>query len=112
MFLYDKIQKNNAYIHYKMKDGKSPISYAVQKGRVASVELLLKYGANSNEVIDKEGNTLLMHASSKDMNNIVSRLIKYGVNTDMKNNKNETALDIGKKLSRINIVKILEKIKK
>ncbi len=83
--------------------------WATIKGNSEIVDLLLRHGANVNAVDDIGNITVLMIAVEKGHKEIVESLLLNGADAFIKNEDNETALDIAKKFNHIEIIQLIEK---
>ena len=69
-----------ARLDHRLPGGQTPLYLAVSSGRVDTVKLLLKWGADLNHGVDDE--SMLIIASRKGHEIIALELIKYGANVD------------------------------
>ncbi|MBW8015628.1 MAG: ankyrin repeat domain-containing protein [Planctomycetes bacterium] len=93
---------NGASYNVVMEDGDTPLIYAAGTGSIQCVELLLNYGARSTiNVRNQDGNTALHEAvRCHGLPEIIEPLLNYGADPLIKNNKNETAIDLAKDLAK------------
>jgi len=81
--------------------------YAASNNRVDVINYLLDHSANINETTPMEESAL--HWSvAKGFTEATELLLKRGIMVDLKNTQGETALDLGKKLNRTQLVNMLE----
>jgi ankyrin repeat protein len=71
----------------------TPLMYAVKKGNLKVIDLLLKNNADL-DAKDKRGNTALIHATLNQRLDIIQKLVDSGANIDEQNNMGNTALMI------------------
>lgn len=86
---------------------------AAEKGHLDNVRLLLKDGHVDINHQNKSGYTALIEAvalrdGSSKYQQIVQLLLDYGAKTDLRDNRNQTALDYAKQLGFTQMVNILE----
>ncbi len=85
--------------------------YAASNNRVEVVNYLLDHSANINETTPMDESAL--HWSvAKGFGETTELLLKRGIMVDLKNTKGETALDLGKKLNRTQLVNMIENYRK
>ena len=73
------------------RDGRTPLSYAAEKGHTEIVNLLIDEGANIKDS-DKDGRTPLSYAAEEGHTEIVNRLIEAGVNIKYGDKDGRTSL--------------------
>eukprot|EP01038_Epipyxis_sp_PR26KG_P005338 gene5338-7407_t len=81
---------------------------AIKKGNLAEVQKLIEEDGTLVNYQDKGGSSPLHKAASKGHNDVVSSLIKASAYINLKDAKNETALDIAKKRRYDEIVSLLQ----
>ncbi len=121
--------ESGARVNQKDKDGNTALVYAVDRGLADVVKLLLENGADHNNLIhtarsvgvlelllkyranvdtrDSYG-TRLHRAANSGKTEEVRLLLKYGADTSIKNNREQTALDLAKRKKHTEIVALLE----
>jgi ankyrin repeat protein len=93
------------------EEGKTPLILAAGMGRQQCFELLLNNGAGSTiNVRNLDGDTAL-HISvwAHGFRDIIEPLLNYGADPLIKNNNNETALDLAKDPNRSDALKIIQR---
>lgn len=68
-----------------------PFHNAAKWGNLKAVNKWIASGTLV-DIVDKNGMTALMHASSQDKNNVVTKLLSYGAQIDLVDNHNESAV--------------------
>ena len=86
--------------------------YASSNNRVEVMNYLLDHGANINETTDPMEESSLFWTVAKGYVEGTELLLKRGIMENLKNKKGETALDIGRKLNRTQLVNLIEQYKK
>ena len=86
--------------------------YASSNNRVDVMNYLLDHGANINETTDPMEESSLFWTVAKGYVEGTELLLKRGIMVNLKNKKGETALDIGRKLNRTQLVNLIEQYKK
>ncbi len=86
--------------------------YASSNNRVDVMNYLLDHGANINETTDPMEESSLFWTVAKGYAEGTELLLKRGIMVNLKNKKGETALDIGRKLNRTQLVNLIEQYKK
>ncbi len=100
--------KNNASIDIKNNKGMTPLHIACLKGCKENVRMLLNNGAQTNiNAQDLQGDTALHRAVDCGHLEIVQLLLTYGADVTKINNREETALTIGFRLGKLDIIKKL-----
>lgn len=83
-------------INIQNDEGETALMTASAWGHENIVKLLLGVADININAQDRYGNTALMFAVTNDRENITKFLLAAGANPDIKNNKNQTALDLAK----------------
>ena len=100
-------------INYLDDAGISPIMESINKGYIYLLSMFIKYGGDVNIKNPNDGNTALHYAiMNENLEAIYILLGKGHCDFSIKNNKNETAFDLGKKLNRESNKEIYELIMK
>lgn len=86
-------------LHTQDHQGQTPLHLACQTGQYETAKFLIEQGAKI-DVQDKTGTTALMLAAAADHLSIVRMLYYLGANTTLKNNQNQTIMDISKGSSK------------
>lgn len=97
------------WVDFYTKDGQSALMKAAQGGHKATVEALLKAGAEVN-LQDSEGNSSLHHLArilNETSKDTLDLLIQKGANLELKNSLGETALNVAAKNSNTAGVELL-----
>jgi hypothetical protein len=89
------------------KTGWIPLSIAAQKGDVANVKLLLKYGAKIDAQRGVSKMTALHEAAANDRADVIRILRKAGANRSIRDAKGFTALQLARRLNKQNAVRAL-----
>jgi len=76
------------------------------QGDLPILSLLLKYGADIDQV-DKEGSTALIYASREGNLNIVKSLLVNNANIEISDNLGKKAIDYAKKYKHLEVIKLL-----
>ena len=93
-------------------------SVGVKAQKTTTIDLMIKYGANVNAIIDEFGNTALMQLLVPHYSNhheyfvkpeIVETFLKYGADAKAKNSKGITVLDYAKDANSPKIINMLVK---
>ena len=92
-------------INCKTKKGKTALTYACKYGKLESISMLLKYGANPNN-IDNEGSSVLDAAINSQNEEIVKLLIEKGVKFDDNYSYDNPYFQKACRKPNLNIVKI------
>ena len=99
-------------INEKTEYGWTLLMFACCKGHIDIVRVLLRNGAEAslNEKNEQDGFTALMMACKidRERTDIVKALLEKGASINVKNNDNETALDIARRKNHDNIKQLLE----
>lgn len=74
--------------------GTTPLIYALTENKINCVNLLLRYNVNVDSV-DRDGNSVLMHAMKENNQKLVSSLLEKGANFHARNHSRQTALHKG-----------------
>ncbi|RYP26161.1 hypothetical protein DL768_011819 [Monosporascus sp. mg162] len=82
---------NGAEADPKDRDGRTPLSWAAEKGHKEVVQMLLDKGAEADSK-DKDGQTPLLRAAKKGHKEIMQLLLDSGAEADVKGNDNRTPL--------------------
>lgn len=97
-------------IHLKYKNVDNLLQRVVKENDKIMLKLLLKSGANIDEV-DKDGNTLVMIAAKNNNKSIVKFLVKKGADLNLQNHIGDTAFSISDELGYRDIaLSILKKM--
>lgn len=83
---------NIAGINDKDKDGNTPLMNAVYSSTYFSIKFLIKAGADSNIVINSNGDTLLFYTATHGMYRTALELIRNGAKMDTRNRDGMTPL--------------------
>lgn len=101
------LMKANDYCYTTSNNGGTPLHSSSSLGIIKSVEFLLidcKYDPNP---IDKEGNTPLHAAAKENHLETLSLLLQHGADIFIKNQQNQTALDLAIQQKHTNIISVL-----
>lgn len=89
------------------RKGDTPLRQAVLYGRMDIIRLLLEYGADLEEVVEEDDNTVLLVAVENRSYNVVKLLKEAGADCTYKNAEGETALSCAKTLGETKMMEIL-----
>ena len=100
-------------INYMDNNGISPMMESINKGYVYIMNMFIKYGGDVNIINPNDGNTALHYAILNENQDALFILLSKG-NCDLsiKNNNNETAIDLAKKMNKESNKEIYELINK
>lgn len=104
----EKLKENSfgSVINLPEEKGKYPIHYAVEKGNIEVIKLLLDLGANINQK-DADGYSPLHYAVISEKTGLVNYIIQKGAEKFILNNRDELPVDIAYNLDNENIVNLL-----
>ena len=86
------------------------LNYAAAANRPQAIELLLASGANVNAVSPARKESALMYAAARGYLDVVKLLLEKGADSSLKNNDDETALDLARKQNQQAVVQLLESL--
>jgi len=100
-------------LNYMDNNGISPMMESINKGYVYIMNMFIKYGGDVNIINPNDGNTALHYAILNENQDALFILLSKG-NCDLsiKNNNNETAIDLAKKMNKESNKEIYELINK
>ena len=100
-------------INYMDNNGISPMMESINKGYIYIMNMFIKYGGDVNLINPNDGNTALHYAILNENQEALFILLSKG-NCDLsiKNNNNETAIDLAKKMNKESNKEIYELINK
>ncbi|HZH28544.1 MAG TPA: AAA family ATPase [Azospirillaceae bacterium] len=78
-----------------LPDGRTPLMVAAAEGRVAAIRLLIDRGRVNIDQRDPSGWTALMYAAAGGHADAVNALIQRGADRTLRNNRGQTAVDLG-----------------
>ena len=110
IYFHEKLQKyfeKTLIIDVPSELGITPLLCACIRGSKNAVDLLLDLGANIN-ARDEEGNNCLHYAVNSNNPNLVKKLIIRGADKNIKNQKNETPLDLAIQKNYTKLINILQ----
>lgn len=93
---FQNIIKQGANINLKNKKGINALHDAILNGREKYVEEFIELGANVNEKTSQGQTPLILSVSKKYDDKIIDLLLSAGADIFMKDNKNNSVLDIAK----------------
>ena len=97
--------------NYIDNNGISPMMESINKGYYYIMNMLIKFGADVNIINPNDGNTALHYAIiNKSQEALFTLLSKGNCDLSIKNNNNETAVDLAKKLDSVSNKEIYELI--
>ncbi len=99
--------ENGANVNNPDGYGDTPLIYAVRKGLVNSVKLLLENGAEQGIIDRKYYRTLLHYAAINGYSDVAKVLTEYGIDKDWKDIYGKTALDYAGKHGNNEVVQVL-----
>lgn len=107
----DQFEEIDGKYRYRLNlydaEGATPLIWAVLRGDVKTVELLLNNRADVNAADVKEGQTPLMIAASNGMDPVMVPLLRHNANVNVRDKKGRTALFISVVQNRPSAVGIL-----
>ncbi|MBE0639647.1 MAG: ankyrin repeat domain-containing protein [Bacteroidales bacterium] len=89
--------------------GLTPIMHAIRHGEMSMIHRLLRIGANIDATA-KGGQTALIYAAKLGKFEFVRTLIEWGADAEIRNNRNQSALDIANLSNQLEIAVYLVKI--
>lgn len=96
-----------ADVNFRSKaTGESCILVASRNNAIKVVELLLKSGANVND-LDNQSHSPLMYAAHLDSPEIVELLLKNGANTELRDKEGTTAIIMAARIGAVSCMKML-----
>ena len=110
IFFHEKLQKyfeKTSIIDVPSELGITPLHCACIRGSKNAVDLLLDLGANIN-ALDNEGNNCLHYAVNSKNPNLLKKLLIRGADKTIKNQKNETPLDLAVQYKYTQLINILQ----
>ena len=100
-------------INYMDNNGISPMMEAINKGYIYIMNMFIKYGGDVNIVNPNDGNTAFHYAILRENRDALFILLSKGhCDLSLKNNNNETAIDLAKKMNNESNKEIYELISK
>ena len=100
-------------INYMDNNGISPMMEAINKGYIYIMNMFIKYGGDVNIVNPNDGNTAFHYAILRENRDALFILLSKGhCDLSIKNNNNETAIDLAKKMNNESNKEIYELINK
>ena len=100
-------------INYMDNNGISPMMEAINKGYIYIMNMFIKYGGDVNIVNPNDGNTAFHYAILRENRDALFILSSKGhCDLSLKNNNNETAIDLAKKMNNESNKEIYELISK
>lgn len=85
------VAKGPAIVHVRDADGVNPVMHATQTGHTATIDILLKHGAQI-DAADNNGMTALMAASLRGFTKMVNFLLERGASMDAQDKHGLTPL--------------------
>ena len=101
------LDNSSISVDVEMLDGWTPFHYAVNNGYLSTVELLVSRGANINAV-DKFKRSALHWAVRYNFTEIVEFLLQSNINYDLIDAEDQTAYQMAKSLSNIDLMELME----
>ena len=100
-------------INYTDNNGISPMMESINKGYIYIMNMFIKYGGDVNIVNPNDGNTAFHYAILRESRDALFILLSKGhCDLSLKNNNNETAMDLAKKMNNESNKEIYELINK
>ena len=100
-------------INYIDNNGISPMMESINKGYIYIMNMFIKYGGDVNIVNPNDGNTAFHYAILRESRDALFILLSKGhCDLSLKNNNNETAMDLAKKMNNESNKEIYELINK
>ena len=93
-------------INLKNVKEETPLSLCLERENYIALQIILKYGAETNQLL-KDNLHPLHYAISKKMTRIIILLIEFGSDLSHKNENNETAYDLLHELNDTSINNVL-----
>ncbi len=107
--LVERLLAAGADIDGPGREEQTPLMIAARSGRVRSVALLLKQGADVNAVDAKNGNTALMLAANRGLIDIVELLLAADANTNIRAKDGWTALAAAEMIGDTEIADVIRR---
>jgi hypothetical protein len=89
-----------------LPDGRTPLSYAAERGRPDIVEVLLRAGSIRNDR-DKAGRTPLSHAAEKGHIDVFRQLLDAGANVDIADDSGRTPVSYAAEEGHVQVIEAL-----